>query len=73
MPVGFKTTGRLPFFLSLQEHYACEGEDVVPHDEEENGTLNAWLPQGCRLEEKKVRHSRLLPILLFIAYLLGRC
>ncbi|KAF8626687.1 hypothetical protein AX15_004771 [Amanita polypyramis BW_CC] len=53
LPSSFKTTGRVPFFLTLGEHYTCEGEMVIPHDDEINGTLHAWLPQGCRWEKKE--------------------
>ncbi|KAK2460389.1 hypothetical protein APHAL10511_007554 [Amanita phalloides] len=52
VPSDFKTTGRMPFFLTLEEHYTCEHENIIPHDGEENGTLHAWLPPGCRWEKK---------------------
>jgi len=52
VPSDFKTTGRVPFFLTLEEHFACEPEEAIPHDDEDNGTLHAWLPPGCRWEKK---------------------
>ena len=54
LPSSFKTTGRVPLFLTLEEHYTCQREMIIPHDDEENGSLNAWLPPGCHWEKKDV-------------------
>ncbi|KAF8628574.1 hypothetical protein AX17_005970 [Amanita inopinata Kibby_2008] len=51
-PSHFKTTGRQPLFLTLQEHYTCDHTSVIPHDDEDNGASHAWLPSGCQWIEK---------------------
>jgi len=46
---------RKPMYLTLQEHYCCDVNDVVPCDLSDSGVKNAWLPHDLQSIETPVR------------------
>ncbi|TFK71192.1 hypothetical protein BDN72DRAFT_765393 [Pluteus cervinus] len=58
-PPNLPVISQTPLYLTLQEHYCLDMDSVVPSDKPENGTANAWLPEGCQLNHHSV--SRRVP------------
>lgn len=53
-PSHFPTTGRFPLYVTLQEHFICDPDSVLPWNDTERGTLDAWLPSRLTWVDKSV-------------------
>ncbi|KAG6810524.1 hypothetical protein H0H92_011470 [Tricholoma furcatifolium] len=51
-PPEFSTAGRNPLYMSLQEHYVCDPDAVIPIPDVVEGSKNAWLPAGFKWVQK---------------------
>jgi hypothetical protein len=54
-PSTFGPFGPRPLYFTLREHVCYSPSIPVPLDRDENGIMNAWLPEECLWTEHEVR------------------
>ena len=59
-PLHFPATGRFPLYITLQEHFICGLSPILPWNDTDKGTLNAYLPSDLKWDETSVRASDLV-------------